>query len=107
MTNLPHSQEDTSSSKAPTSQSLEEMFGEPISVYTDSEAVEDGFIADLAKFTNVRFLGLPINRMTRHLYDDLEPFAKSAAETLYDGSIGRALASVLSTKIGFANGDPG
>jgi hypothetical protein len=107
MTNLPHSQEDMSASDAPTSQSLEELFGEPISVYTDADAVEDGFIVDLAKFTNVRFLGLPINRMTRHLYDDLEPFAKTEAETLYDGSIGRALASVLSTKIGFANGDPG
>jgi hypothetical protein len=96
-----------SASKAPTSQSLEEMFGEPISVYTDAQAVEDGFIVDLAKFTNVRFLGLPINRTTRHLYDDLEPFAKTEAETLYNGSIGRALASILSTKIRFAQGDPG
>src|SRR5579872_6549057 len=118
MTNLPHSQEgispeemkglmdEMSASKVPTSQSLEEMFGEPISVYTDAEAVEDGFIVDLAKFTNVRFLGLPINRMTRHLYDDLEPFAKSAADTLYDGNLGSAFGCPFATKTRFAQGDP-
>jgi hypothetical protein len=83
-----------------------EMFGEPISVYTDAQAVEDDFIVDLAKFTNVRFLGLPINRMT-HLYDDLEPFAKSAAETLYDGNLGSAFGCLFATKIRFAQGDPG
>jgi len=107
MTNLPHSQEDVSSSSAPTSQSLEEMFGEPISIYTDAEAIEDGFIVDLAKFTNVRFLGLPINRMTRYLYDDLEPFAKSAAEMLYDGNLASAFGCLFATNIRFANGDPG
>jgi type I site-specific restriction-modification system R (restriction) subunit len=73
MTNLPPSQEDIQP---------EEIFGEPISVYTDAQAVEDGFIVNLDKFTNVRFLGLPINRMARHLYNDLKPFAKSAADTL-------------------------
>jgi type I site-specific restriction-modification system R (restriction) subunit len=73
MTNLPPSQEDIQP---------EEIFGEPISVYTDAQAVEDGFIVNLDKFTNVRFLGLSINRMTRHLYNDLKPFAKSAADTL-------------------------
>ena len=45
-----------SASNPPTSQSLEELFGEPTSVYTDADAVEDGFIVDLANFTNVRFL---------------------------------------------------
>ena len=107
MTDLPHSQEDVSASSAPTSQSLEEMFGEPISVYTDADAIEDGFIVDLAKFTNVRFLGLPVNRMTRHLYDDLEPFAKSAAEMLYDGNLGSAFGCLFATKTRFAQRDPG
>lgn len=80
-----------SASDAPTSQRLEEMFGEPISVYTDSDALEDGTLVDLTQFTELRFHGCPINRMTRHLYDDLEPFAKAGAE-LFDGNIGRALA---------------
>ena len=57
------------------------------------------------QFTDVRFLGLPINRMTRHLYDDLEPFAKSAAEKVYDGNLGSAL-GCLRQKIRFVQGDP-
>jgi hypothetical protein len=43
--------------------------------------------------------------MTRHLYDDLEPFAKSAAEKVYDGNLGSAL-GCLRQKIRFVQGDP-
>src|SRR5512135_1326303 len=97
----------TSASNSPTGETLREIFGEPISVYTDADAIEDGFIVDLAQFIRVLFRGLPINRMTRHLFDDLEPFAKSEAETLYNGNIRRAFSSLLSAKIRFASGDPG
>jgi hypothetical protein len=96
-----------SASDAPTSQSLEEMFGEPIDVYTDTDALEDGTLVDLAQFTDIRFRGRPINRMTRHLYDDLEPFAKSAADTLYDGNLGSAFGCLFATRTRFAEGDPG
>jgi len=42
--------------------SLEEMFGEPISVYTDAEALEDG---SLVSFTGP----VGLNRITRAVFD--------------------------------------
>jgi len=54
----------------------------------------------------VMFRGLPINRMTGHLFDDLRPFVEAEA-ALFDGDFDRALASILRTKCSFASGDPG
>jgi hypothetical protein len=82
----------------------EELFGEIISSYTDAEALEDGFLAELQ--TGVMFRGLPINRMTSHLFDDLRPFVEAEAP-LFDGDFDRALASILRTKCSLASGDPG
>lgn len=44
-----------------------DSWGEPISVYTDAGALEDGVLADLRQFPLVYFRGLPVNRMTGHL----------------------------------------
>jgi hypothetical protein len=82
----------------------EDLFGEIISSYTDAEAVEDGFLAEL--HTGATFLGLPINRMTGYLIDDLRLFVEAEA-ALFDGNFDRALASILRTKCSFASGDPG
>jgi hypothetical protein len=82
----------------------EDLFGEIISSYTDAEAVEDGFIGEL--HTGVMFQGLPINRITSNLFDDLRPFADAEA-ALFDGDFDRALASILRTKCSLASGDPG
>jgi hypothetical protein len=82
----------------------EDLFGEIISSYTDVEAVEDGFLAELHR--GATFLGLPINRMTGHLFDDLRPFVEAEA-ALFDGDFDRALASIFRTKCSFASGDPG
>ena len=76
-----------------------------MSVYTDAEAIEDGFIVDLSRLGQIRFLGWPVNRMTRHLFDDLKPFAE-AEEPLFDGDFGNALLSILRTKCQFAEGSP-
>jgi hypothetical protein len=82
----------------------DDLFGEVISSYTDAEAVEDGFLVELR--TGVAFQNFPVNRMTRHLFDELQPFVE--AETpLFDGDFNRALASILRTKCSFATGDPG
>ena len=43
--------------------------------------------------------------MTRHLFDDLEPFVEGEA-LAHDGSFGRSLASILATKCRFAKGSP-
>jgi hypothetical protein len=82
----------------------EDLFGEVISSYTNAEALEDGFLAEL--HTGVMFQGLPINRMTGHLFDDLRPFVEVEA-ALFDGDFDRALASNSRTKCSFASGDPG
>jgi hypothetical protein len=52
-----------------------------------------------------RFQEFPINRMTRHLFDDLDPFVEAEA-SLFNGDVSRALASIR-TKCTFAQGDPG
>ncbi len=82
----------------------DELFGEVISSYTDAEAVEDGVLVELYK--PARFQEFPINRMTRHLFDGLEPFVEAEA-SFFNGDLSRALASILKTKCGFAQGDPG
>jgi hypothetical protein len=85
---------------------ITDLFGEVISTYTDADALDDGAVVDLRPFTRVSFRGLPINRMTRHLFDDLKPFLEADAEG--DAKeFGLALGSVLHTKCSFAQGDPG
>jgi len=53
-----------------------------------------------------RFQEFPINRMTRHFFDDLAPFVEAEA-SLLNGDVSRALASILSAKCAFAQSDPG
>ena len=89
---------------APGGLQMEELFGEVISSYTDRQAVEDGFLVEL--HMPAFFRELPINRMTRHLFDDLAPFLEAEA-SLFNGDLSRALASILRTKCTFAQGDPG
>jgi hypothetical protein len=79
----------------------DELFGEVISTYTDAEAVEDGFLAEL--HTGTVFQGLPINRMPAHLFDDLLPFVEAEA-ALFDGNLNPAIACILRTKCSFAQG---
>jgi hypothetical protein len=80
-----------------------ELFGEVIDSYTDAQALEDGVLVDL--YMPARFQEFPINRMTRHLFDDLAPFVEAEA-TLFNGDLSRALTSILRTKCAFAQGDP-
>jgi len=85
----------------------DDLFGEVISTYTDEDALDDGILVDLSQFTAAGFAGLPVNRMTRHLFVDLEPFAQEQAEMLYHGKIGHAFGALLSQKLRFATGDSG
>ena len=82
----------------------EDLFGEVVSSYTDAQALEDGVLVEL--HMPARFQGFPINRMTRRLFDDLEPFVEAEA-SLFDGDLSRALASILAAKCAFSQGDPG
>ena len=78
---------------------------EIISVYTDADGIEDGFLVDLAPLTRVRFRGLPINRMTRHLFDDLAPYMEESSP--YGPDAGTKLSSILHTKCQFARPSEG
>jgi len=49
-----------------------EFFGEPISVYTDAQALADGVLVGVSSL-GVGFKGMPINRITQHLWADFEP----------------------------------
>src|SRR5207253_316726 len=88
----------------PEPQSSNELFSEVIDSYTDAQGLEDGFLVEL--YMPARFQEFPINRMTRHLFDDLEPFVAAEA-SLFHGDVSQALASILRTKCSFAQGDPG
>ena len=56
-----------------------ELFGEPISVYTDAQALEDGVLVDVSSL-NVRFQGMLINRITQHLWGDFESLFPNESE---------------------------
>ncbi len=78
----------------------DDFWGEPISRYTDQDALDDGTIVDISSL-NLLFQGVPVNRMTRTLWEDLMPFAKAEA-ALYEGSETRALAQMMATKMHMA-----
>ena|SRR5437899_2956374 len=85
------------------SQKHDDFFGEPISVYTDAQAIEDGVLVDLTQFFVVPFLGFVVNRMTSHLFEVLKPLAEADAAAT-DGNFNEALASILRTKCSLAQG---
>ncbi len=78
----------------------DDFWGEPISRYTDQDALEDGVIVDISPLS-LLFRGVLVNRMTRSLWEDLQPFVKAEA-ALYEGNEMRALAQIMATKIHMA-----
>lgn len=71
---------------------MDEFWGEPISVYTDAQAVEDGILIDISGL-RVILRGLPVNRMTSNLSRAFEPFVRSRENPCFP-----SLAQVLRTK---------
>ena len=51
---------------------MREFFGEPISVYTDADAINDGTLVDITSL-NLSFESKPINRMTGNLFWSKRP----------------------------------
>lgn len=79
-------------------------WGEPISVYTDQQAIDDGYLVDVQAM-RVIHQGTPITRMTRHLWDDFQDFLKPyTAQGMTELA---ALAKIIKTKLAYAAGDPG
>jgi len=59
----------------------DDIFGPPITVYGDEEALDDGVIVDLSDLALV-LAGLPVNRITRSLWDKLIPFVHEPRDYL-------------------------
>src|SRR6185503_607372 len=51
---------------------LREFFGEPISIYTDADALSDGTLVDISPL-NLTFESLPVNRITGNLFWAVQP----------------------------------
>ena len=96
---------DMSTPQTPASPSLEEVFGEVIDAYTDIDAIEDGILVDLTQFMDVRFHARPINRMTRHLFDDFKSMLDNAEGDAK--KFGYRLKWIFRTKMSFAEESPG
>jgi hypothetical protein len=95
----------TDESSASNGQTLREIFGDPIDIYTDADGLEDGTLVDLTQFTRVSFLGIPINRMTRPLFEAFKSFHDDADEN--PKKFGACLGSTLRFKLKFAQAHPG
>ena len=51
---------------------LKEFFGEPISIYTDADALSDGTLVDISSL-NLTFESRPVNRMTATVFWGTQP----------------------------------
>ena len=70
---------------------LRDLFGDPIDVYTDADALADGVLADIGPL-GLHFNGKPLNRITGGLLADFRPFLNGGLD----------LASTLRTKLRYA-----
>ncbi len=57
----------------------QEFFGEPTSVYSDSQGLEDGSLVDISALA-IHFRGRPLNRMTGGLWNDFKPFVEAGSD---------------------------
>jgi hypothetical protein len=88
---------------------FKEEWGEPISIYTDRQAIEEGVLADITSL-GLRFetfqLPYPINRMTSGLWNDFLPFYPApdtegvGGEHMDQEALARALRTMVSMAVG-------
>jgi hypothetical protein len=48
---------------------IREVFGEPISIYTDAQALRDGLLVNVAGLPIKTIHGYPVNRVTRAVWE--------------------------------------
>ena len=79
---------------------LREFFGEPISIYTDADALSDGVLVDISSL-NLTFESKPVNRITVTLFITMEQQYPTADGSAIDfEAFGRAMAAKLQTATG-------
>ncbi len=75
----------------------QEFFGEPSSIYSDSQGLEGGSLVDISALA-IHFRGRPLNRMTAGLWNDFRPFVE-AGSAAHHGNYNATLRSMLKTKL--------
>ena len=79
---------------------------EIISVYTDAQAVSDGVLVDISSW-RLQFRGRPVNRMTRTVWSELEPFVQVEVDAGLYPDVATALRHMVPTKLRFAGENGG
>jgi len=79
---------------------FQEFFGEPISIYTDADALDDGVLVDISSL-NVRFHNRRINRLTSHAWEEFKPFLIQPGDEDEQVDLNE-LKSILQTKLQYA-----
>lgn len=77
---------------------FQEFFGEPISIYTDADALEDGVLVDVSSL-NVRFHNRLINRFTSNAWEAFRALLTKADEDEADETDMNELKSTLQSKL--------
>ncbi len=77
---------------------IDEYFGDVVFVYTDAQAVADGVLVDIALW-GLAFRGRPVNRMTRTVWDELEPFAQVHVDAGLYHDLAESLKHMVATKL--------
>jgi type I site-specific restriction-modification system R (restriction) subunit len=84
----------------------DDIFGEPIYSYTDKQAIDDGVLVDISEL-NIQFRSVSVNRMTRTLWEEFQPFLLDHSEAEKQLGIKmpskmEQLRSILKTKLNHA-----
>lgn len=80
---------------------FQEFFGEPIFVYTDEDALNDGELVDISSL-KVRFQNRLINRLTRHTWEEFKPFLIKPDDEEAEELDLNELKNILKTKLQYA-----
>ena len=84
-----------------------EYFGDVVFAYTDAQAVADGVLVDIGGW-GLQFRGRPVNRMTRTVWVELEPYAYIGVQAGRYRDVAESLRHMVATKLrhsGEAGGD--
>ena len=77
---------------------INEYFGDVISTYTDAQAVADGVLVDISVW-ELEFRGRPVNRMTRTVWNELEPFAQVHVDAGLYRDVAASMKHMVATKL--------
>ncbi len=73
-------------------------FGDVVFAYTDAQAVADAVLVDISAW-GLTFRGRPVNRMTRTVWNELEPFAQVHVDARLYADVGASMKHMVATKL--------